>query len=209
MFDGTLAPRAWIATSVAEIRWYIEQGRFLQHWYMRDHVEMAARKHDGASVDTYEDTPDVWSAFECQLCGETFDANDGYGSTNWNGLGMDCCGCGNECGAATCSSPFSPSRHPLQRAHAPPGLMGQAIAERGGASRGARATVGRFTTAMSRMAPSRSVSRTTRTRKSYATWGPPAPTASQRCWRRRVPSRRGLAVPPTRAVRSHTGWCHA
>ena len=98
-FDGSLSPRGWTATTVAEIRWYIETGRFLQHWYVYDPTDadvldpaVPQGGYDEAPTDCYDRL-----SLECDLCGETFDASSIDGTRDWRGTGMDCCGCGNEC----------------------------------------------------------------------------------------------------------------
>ena len=97
-FDGALTARGWTATTVAEIRWYIENGRFLQHWYVNDPVEDAARY--GEAPDPYDSAPPDYyesAVIECDLCGCTFDAGSTDGTRDYRGTGMDCCGCGYEC----------------------------------------------------------------------------------------------------------------
>ena len=101
-FDGALTPRSWRSTTVAEIRWYIEQGRFLQHWFVSDPVEEDARAAT-APPDAYDAAPPDYydsQCLECDLCGGSFDAGSIDGTRDWRGTGMDCCGCGNECGLA-------------------------------------------------------------------------------------------------------------
>ena len=99
-FDGTLTPPEWMGTSVADIRWYIENGRFLQHWYVFDVIAEQAAIFGGTPPDAYDVEPDVLDerSVECELCGEYFDVGSIYGTRDWRGHGMDCCGCGNECG---------------------------------------------------------------------------------------------------------------
>ena len=100
-FDGSLSPRGWTATTVTEIRWYIENGRFLQHWYVYDPVEADALDPAMPQGGYDEAPPDYYDrlSLECDLCGETFDAGSIDGTRDWRGTGMDCCGCGNECGS--------------------------------------------------------------------------------------------------------------
>ena len=98
-FDGALTPREWVSTTVAEIRWYIEAGRFLQHWYVFDVIADQAASYGDTPPDAYDVEPDdlYERSVECELCGESFDVSSAYGTRDWRGHGMDCCGCGNEC----------------------------------------------------------------------------------------------------------------